>query len=249
MTQSIKTLIVDIESKPALGYIWRLWDNNVGLNQLVEDDGIICYAAKWVGEDYVYFDSVWRNGMDGMLETIWELMDEADVVCGWNSDRFDISHLNAHFATHGMGPPSPYKSLDLMKRVKNKMKFISNKLDYVSGKLGVGHKLATGGFELWRDVMAGDKKAQALMREYNEQDVLLTEEVYEKLRPWLPQVVPPSHGMTCPECGGTHLQSRGKARTATMTYSRFQCQDCGSWLRGVVAEKTDRSSMLRKESL
>ena len=249
MTQSTKVLVLDLETKPALGYIWRLWDNNVGLNQLVEDDGVICWAAKWAGEDWVYFDSVWMNTEEGMLQNIWQLLDEADVVVGWNSDRFDLAHLNAHFAKHGMGPPSSYKGLDLMKRVKNKMKFLSNKLDYVSQKLGVGRKLETGGFELWLDVMAGDKKAQALMREYNEHDVLLTEEVYEKLRPWLPQVVPPSHGMTCPECGSTHLQSRGFAKTVTSSYKRFQCQECGSWSRSVVAEKQERSTMLRKESL
>lgn len=253
MTQSTnsRVLILDIETTPSEVYVWQLFDVNVGLNQLIRSGGLLSFAAKWAGEDYVFFDSTWRNDAEGMMENLWELLDEADAVVGWNSNRFDIRHINAHFAMLGMGPPSPYKKIDLMQTVRRHMKFVSNKLDYVAGALGVGNKMDTGGFSLWLDVMAGKRDAQRLMQEYNEQDVILTEQVYDKLRPWIAPFINKSIelGHVCPECGGTHLQSRGFRYTATAKYRRWHCSDCGSWSQSVSGERLDRKVMLKKESL
>ena len=37
MPTSPKVLVYDIETAPILGHVWRLWDQNVGLNQIVSD--------------------------------------------------------------------------------------------------------------------------------------------------------------------------------------------------------------------
>lgn len=245
-----RVLVLDVETTPALAHVWQMFDVNVGLNQLVSPVDIVCFAAKWAGEDEVMFDSTWRNTKEGMLYNLWELMDEADAVVGWNSNRYDIRHINAHFVVQGLGPPSPYKKIDLMQVVRRHMKFMSNKLDYVAAALGVGRKLDTGGFELWLDVMRGDRDAQALMREYNEQDVLLTEEVYNKLRAWIQPAVNRSilEGHVCPECGSKHLQARGFRDTATRRYQRFYCNSCGSWSQSVASEKSPKA-VLKKETI
>lgn len=252
MTQSTdeKVLVLDIETSPNLAWVWQLFDVNVGLNQLVKSGGILSWAAKYVGDENVYFDAVWRNDKESMMLNLWHMLDEAAAVVGWNSNRFDIRHINAEFAQLGMGPPSPYKKIDLMQVVRRHMKFPSNKLDYVSQALGVGRKLETGGFELWTDVMAGNKKAQQLMQAYNEQDVLLTEEVYHKLRPWIQPAINKSIklGHVCPECGSKHLQARGYRDTATRRYQRFQCNGCGSWSQSVASEKEPKA-VLKKETL
>ena len=49
---------------------------------------------------------------------IHQLMDEADVMVGWNSAAFDRKHLNREFLQAGMTPPSPSREVDLMKVVK-----------------------------------------------------------------------------------------------------------------------------------
>lgn len=246
-----KVLVLDVETMANKAWVWQLFDANVGLNQLIESGGIISWSAKFVDEPYTYFDSVWRNDKASMMLNLWNLMDEAAAVCGWNSNRFDIRHINAEFAQLGWGPPSPYKKIDLMQTVRRHMKFPSNKLDYVSQALGVGRKLETGGFELWTGVMSGDKKAQKLMEEYNVQDVLLTEEVYQKLRPWIAPAINKSLelGHVCPECGGVHLQARGYRYNATTKYQRWQCNDCHSWSQSIVGEKLDRTQMLKKETM
>src|SRR3546814_6332122 len=40
------------------------------------------------------------------------LLDEADVVIGQNSDRFDLPTINGRALVAGLKPPSPYKTVD-----------------------------------------------------------------------------------------------------------------------------------------
>lgn len=247
MTAEVKTLILDIETFPTQAYVWGLFDQNVGLNQIIKPGQIVSWAAKWAGSDEVEYSSINMTTPRKMLKEIWKLLDEADEVVGWNSNSFDLKYLNAMFAVMGFGPPSPYKRVDLMRTVKSQMKFVSNKLDFISGEFGIGHKIEHEGFDLWVKCMAKDQEAWARFEEYNIQDVLLTERMYDKLRGWITNGVNRStfhNEMICHQCGSSHLQSRGIARTTTMTYRRYQCQDCGSWPRERIAIKQDRKNQL-----
>ena len=240
---TIRTLIVDIETKPTKGFFWALFDQNIGLNQIDTPGGIICWAAHWDGSDEVEFSSIHMTSYKNMIGEIWKLLDEADEVVGWNSDSFDLKLLNAAFAVLGLGPPSPYKKIDLMKETKKNMKFLSNKLDYVAGMFGVGHKVQHAGFSLWLDCMKGDDKAWSIMREYNEEDVLITARMLAVLRPWLSTNINRSayyNAVVCPNCGGSHLQSRGFYHILFNKYRRFRCMDCGKWTRANKAEPKER---------
>jgi uncharacterized protein YprB with RNaseH-like and TPR domain len=119
-----------------------------------------------------------------MLEELHKLMDEADLLVGWNSAAFDHKHINREFIENGMAPPSPTKDLDLMTVTKANFLFPSNKLDYVAQKLGVGAKVKHSGFKLWLRCMEGDNKAWAEMKKYQLQDVNLLVDLYELLLPW-----------------------------------------------------------------
>lgn len=245
MTGEVKTLILDVETHPTSGYVWQLFDANLSLNQIIEPGGIMSWAAKWYGDDEVWYSSINMTTKRNMLKEIWKMLDEADEVVGWNSNSFDLKLLNAAFAVAGMGPPSPYKKVDLMRTVKSQMKFISNKLDFVSGQFGVGHKLEHEGFDLWVKCMNKDQEAWARFEDYNVQDVLLTERMYDKLRGWITSGINRStvaQGFVCHNCGSSHLQSRGTAITTTMTYRRYQCQDCGAWPRERLSIKTEKKS-------
>jgi hypothetical protein len=52
--------------------------------------------------------------------------------------------------------------------------------------MGLGKKREHEGFALWLKCEAGDAKAWKAMRQYNIQDVRLTEKLFEEYRPWLP---------------------------------------------------------------
>ncbi len=232
----MKILFLDLETSPNLAYVWSLWNQNVGITQMVASTEVICFGARWAGSKKVIFKSVHHDGKKAMLDELHSLMEEADVLVGWNSQAFDSKHIKREFIENGYLPPSPYKELDLMRVVKSQFKFPSNKLDYVSQKLGVGAKVKHSGFQLWVDCMAGDKKAWKEMKEYQIQDVNLLIDLYEILKPWIkshPNVsLSDGDGAGCTNCGSNNLERRGITRNATASYQRYQCRDCGKWLRG-----------------
>ena len=182
----MKILLLDIETTPLQVYTWGLWDQNIGINQIIKSTEMMCFGAKWLGQKSVTFKSVHHDGKAEMLEELHKLMDEADVLVGWNSASFDHKHINREFLENKMTPPSPVKDLDLMTVVKANFQFPSNKLDYVAQKLGVGSKVKHSGFELWIKCMAGDDKAWREMKKYQIQDVQLLDSLYDILLPWFP---------------------------------------------------------------
>lgn len=248
-----KILTIDIETAPNLGYVWGLWDQNIGLSQLVESTEMLCFASKWLDKKKIEFFSLEGDGHDGMVAAAHQLLGEADVVIGWNSRKFDVPHLNREFLTIGDGTaPSPFQQLDLLQTVRNKFKFPSNKLDYVAQITGVGQKVKHQGFELWLDCMAHDPKAWADMEKYNRHDVRITEKAYLFFRDrgWVsngPNLAAFNEdGEGCPSCGSVKLQKRGPRPSKSGTwYQRYQCQDCFTWSRGARIEKESPKTALR----
>jgi uncharacterized protein YprB with RNaseH-like and TPR domain len=180
----MKILYLDIETTPIKAWVWGLWDQNVAINQIIEPTEMLCFGARWHGKKNVIFKSVHHDGKKTMLEELHKLMDEADVLVGWNSAAFDHKHINREFLENGLQPPSPVKDLDLMSIVKANFQFPSNKLDYVAQALGVGAKVKHSGFQLWIDCMDGKDKAWKEMKKYQLQDVNLLVDLYDILLPW-----------------------------------------------------------------
>ncbi len=231
----MKILAIDIETRPSLAYVWALWDQNVGLHQLVESGEMISFAAKWIGEDEVFFASVYHNTKGSMVKKAWNLLDKADAVLHFNGKKFDIPHINREFLEMGLTPPAPYKQIDLLTTCRSQFKFPSNKLEYVVDRLGIGEKVKHEGFDLWVKCMKRDKEAWERMKEYNIQDTLLLEELYAVLKPWIK--LHPSHATlegehVCPRCGSDDLRLRGFEILTTGRYQRYECRECGGWSRG-----------------
>ena len=236
----MKILLLDIDSSPNVAHVWGLWQQNVGINQLMESSYVLCWAAKWLGEDEIIFDSVHQSKPKKMLKGIYDLLNDADAVIHYNGTKFDIPTLNKEFLLHNYAPPSPYKQIDLLRVARSQFRFPSNKLDYVAQRLGLGKKQEHEGHDLWVKCMNGDKDAWKRMESYNVQDVVLLESLYCRLLPWIKSH--PNHNLytdnrVCPTCSGNRLQKRGTAISATGRYQRYQCSDCGSWSQGTKAVK------------
>jgi len=231
----MKILLLDIETAPNLVHVWGLWQQNVGLPQIIASGYVMCWSAKWLGEKEVMFDSIHQSKAKSMLKGIHSLLDEADAVVHYNGTKFDIPTLNKEFLLHGMLPPAPYKQIDLLRVARSQFRFPSNKLDYVAQALKVGSKTKHAGHELWIRCLNWEEKAWKEMEEYNRNDVVLLEQVYFKLLPWIKnhpnQNLYSNEELICPTCGGHHHQRRGLAYTTICTYQRFQCKECGSWFR------------------
>lgn len=237
----MKILLLDIESSPNTAHVWGLWQQNVSINQLMESSYVLCYAAKWYGEKDVIFDSVHQSRPKTMLKGIHGLLNDADAVVHYNGTKFDIPTLNKEFLLHSFNPPSPYKQIDLLRVVRSNFRFPSNKLDYVAQRLNLGKKHEHEGHELWVKCMNGDKDAWKRMEKYNIQDVVLLENLYGHLLPWIKSH--PNHnlfsdGHVCPNCSSSSLQRRGTAISATGTYQRYQCRSCGTWSQSTKSIKS-----------
>lgn len=237
----MKILLLDIESSPNTAHVWGLWQQNVSINQLMESSYVLCYAAKWYGEKEVMFDSVHQSRPKTMLKGIHGLLNDADAVVHYNGTKFDIPTLNKEFLLHSFNPPSPYKQIDLLRVVRSNFRFPSNKLDYVAQRLNLGKKHEHEGHELWVKCMNGDKDAWKRMEKYNIQDVVLLENLYGHLLPWIKSH--PNHnlfsdGHVCPNCSSSSLQRRGTAISSTGTYQRYQCRSCGTWSQSTKSIKS-----------
>jgi DNA polymerase III epsilon subunit-like protein len=231
--------MLDIETAPHKVYAWGLWDQRIALNQIVEPGYTLCYAAKWHGSREMLFDSVHNSKPEKMLKGVHALLDEADAVCHYNGERFDVPTLEGEFVKAGLPPPRPFKQIDLLKTCRRRFKFASNKLDYVSQVLGLGQKTAHKGMPLWHACMQGDEAAWRLMERYNRQDVRLLERLHDELRPWIknyPNVGVFAGDRCCPKCGSHKLQRRGYYVTRNKSYPQSQCRSCFSWLYEVAGK-------------
>lgn len=228
-----RILTLDIETSPAVAYVWGLREQNVSTSQVIEPSRVLCWAGKWHGASRVLFYSEHHHDRERMLEAAWQALDEADLVVTYNGVRFDIPHLQREFILAGYGPPSPWQDVDLLKVMRSRFRFLSNKLGFVLDELGLAAKDDSGGMDTWRAVLAGDRAAWARFRDYNKTDVEVTEQLFTYLRPWLRL---PHAGLwtgersSCHACGGLELVPDGIVRTRTTAYLRLRCP-CGAWNR------------------
>jgi hypothetical protein len=208
-----KILVIDIETTPMIGYFWGLFDQNIGLEQVLAGWSIMAFAAKWYGEDepMIYMDQrknlTSKNPLTNalklsndkkMVRKIADLLDEADIVLGQNSKGFDTKKINSRIKFHNSRAkkksqrieiPSSYKHLDTMLLNKKHFSDTSNKLEYMSNTYNNKYKKLDHkeypGFKLWGAAMAGEKKVWPVIEKYNKFDVLSTEEYYtDNLRAW-----------------------------------------------------------------
>lgn len=239
----MKILALDIETRPATVYTWTLWQPTIGIDQIIDPGGMMCYVAKWLGQRKTIFRSDHHDGHANMIASLWGLLDQADAVLHFNGTSFDIPHIQREFMEAGLTPPSPFKQIDLYRTVKRQGRFLSNKLAFVAPQLGLESKHDTGGFKLWKACIAGDEKAWKTMRRYNRRDVTLLEDAYNILKPWITNH-PNANlygGNGCPKCGSSNTQRRGHATLTTGRYPRLHCTDCGSWSRSTKRDESTQT--------
>ncbi len=232
-----KVLLFDIEVSLSKGYFFDLWKEG-NIVEIESSWYMLSFAYKWLDKKKVHvaalphFPGYVKNpSCDKRLVTeLHKLLCEADVVVAHNGDRFDIRKANARFIAHGLQPPSPYKTVDTLKIARRYFKFDSNRLDDLGAYLGVGRKKATTGKALWLGCMAGDLRCWEQMADYNKQDTLLLEAVYNKLKAWHkthPNLTYFTRAEACPVCQWKKLRRDGFEYLASGKRQRMECTSCG----------------------
>lgn len=229
-----KVLIFDIETVPGQALYFSPKTRYIPMTHMIEDGRLICFAAKWL-DGPMMFSSEWDHGREKMIQHLWSLLDEADIIVGYNSDNFDIAWCNSEFVKLGLGRPTPYKSVDLIKTVRKHFRFMYNKLDFLAQQLLDSAKEDTGGISLWRDILfVGSDEAKNTFRVYNKKDVMLTEDLYKFLLPWIdghPPMNMDADGTTCRVCGSDDMKRAGWKTAVMMRYPQYKCQNCGAYGR------------------
>lgn len=242
----MKILLLDIETAPMQVYAWSLWDPRIATNQIVTPGYTLCYAAQWLDDRAILFDSLQKSAAIDMIKGVHALLDEADAVCHYNGTKFDIPVLRGEFLQHRLKPPAPFKQIDLLTTMRS-TGFPSKKLDYVAERLGLGRKLKHKGMELWHGCITGDEACWRIMEKYNKQDVRLLKQLHDELRPWIrnyPNRSTFRGAHICPVCGSGQYQQRGYAIAISCKYIRYQCKNCGKWFRS--AEQSRGSAGFRE---
>tara|TARA_Y100000310_G_scaffold74348_1_gene70478 strand:+ start:13013 stop:14038 length:1026 start_codon:yes stop_codon:yes gene_type:complete len=249
-----KVLVLDIETSPNAFWGWGMFNQNYSLAMVKDEWFILSYAAKWLGDPE---HKVMYNDMRGvvhtqddkfLLEELWNLLNEADIVLTQNGVKFDTKKINARLILNGFPPPSSYKQIDTLLIAKRNFGFLSNKLEYMTDKLNVEFKKLKhqnyAGFELWRGMMNDEHQAWQECKEYNEHDVFSLEELYIKLAAW--DAKHPNFSLYFDEpeqqcrCGSTDFKEDGYAYTAVSKFQRYRCNKCG-------AESRSRKNLFTKE--
>lgn len=246
----LKIVTIDIETFANLVWSWELYGKNWSAIDKEMEWFPFSIGVKWLGQktryyslaDYKNWKPVITRHKGGaftvrppdirpLMEDIWNILDVADVVVGWNSKAFDVKKLNDQLIALGFPPYSPFKQVDVMAEKKKLTKSNSNSLDSTSEHWGTGRKVKHEGWPLWMKCIEDDKKAQKLMKAYCIRDVDITEKNYLFMRPWIrnhPHVgayrnLPDA----CRICGREDMwQSRGLSEP-TMSgarHRRYQCQ-------------------------
>ena len=223
-----KILYIDLETSPNIGTFWRPGYNlTLGTHNIMEERQIILASYAW--DDKKPKTVRWKKDAKSknlylkysdknIVEELIKQMDQADLVVGQNGDRFDIKWLRGRAMKHGVPMNHSYQTFDTLKKSRQLMNLNSNKLDYLGEFfLGTG-KVATGGFQLWLDCIAGCSKAMARMQKYCEGDIILLRDYFNALM----QYAPPNHHVgaamgfnknaTCATCG-THDIRKSKEYT------------------------------------
>lgn len=240
-----KVLLFDIETAPLSVAVWGLWNNNVGLEMIQSEWFILSYAAKWLGDDegkIMYKDlrgCVDKEDDSVLLDDLWQLLNEADIVIAQNGIKFDKKKINARFIMNGYKPPSSYKMIDTLDIAKRIFGFTSNRLQWLTDKLNVKYKkLSHGNFSgylLWKEMLLDNIEAWQECEEYNKHDVFSLEELYIKLAAW--DNKHPNFSLYFDEpvqrcrCGCNEFTEDGYAYTSLSKFQRYKCNSCGAEIR------------------
>lgn len=248
-----KVLIFDIETAPLLAHVWGLWDNNVGLSQIVCDWHLLSWSAKWLDapeSELMYMDQ--RDAKDvqddkAILVELRNLLDEADVVITQNGKQFDQRKVQARMLIQGLKPNSPYKHIDVKCESQRLFGFPSHKLEYMTDKVNKKYKKLKHkkfpGHELWVECLKNNVAAWEEMKVYNAHDVLSLEEFFNIISPWGINVnfnlFTDAEEHVC-YCGSKEHIKNGFYYTDSGKFQRYKCKKCERQSR-------DRHNLFSKE--
>ena len=170
-----------------------------------------------------------------LCKELLKSLEGADIWVAHFGKWFDRPFLNTRLLGHGLPPLPPIPLVDTWKVSKDNLRLNSNRLATIAAWAGVEEKTALDG-GIWVKGMAGHKPSIRYIVKHNIQDVIVLEQVYEKIKclsTTHPNVnILDDRPDSCPICGGGPLHKRGKTIARVGYKVRYQCRECGGWSSG-----------------
>ena len=254
-----KILLYDVEMAPASHLTFGRFKQYISEPQVLEEGYMLTWAAQWLDSGTIMEDKITNYDLfdenhhddEHIVKSLWELIDEADVIVAHNND-FDEKTFNTRAIAHGLVPPHPSKRICTYKLCKGKFRFPSNSLKSLAVFLGLTNKIENDGFSLWRRCWLGDSDAIQTMQDYNVGDITTLRELYLKVGPWDNRS--PNLSLftnikdeNCGHCTSTYLTPTGKyVITGVSKFETVRCDNCGkiSRRRTNIVSKYDRKNIL-----
>lgn len=249
-----RILLLDIETSLMEFYGFSPFQGYLPSDNLIKDWSIICWSAKWLfgtetmGEKVTPKEAQDRSDKR-ILNSLWKLLDEAQIVIHQNGKKFDIPRINSRLLLSGYPEPSYYQQVDTKEVMKKKFGFSYNSQEFIAKIAGIKLKDDMR-FEDWVNCLEGrelDRKAAIQkMFDYNMNDVYTLEEMYLWLRPWIPShanlgLYVDTDKDCCPNCGSTELKWQGEYATPLGLYESFRCLNCSA-----IGRSTKKKYKIRK---
>lgn len=233
-TADIKRLFFDIEKSYCIGWFWQPgFKLRITADQIIKESKIICICYKWQHEDKVRVLK-WDAEQDDkkVLEEFVHVIGDADEIVAHNGDKYDMKELRTRCIKHGVLVFPKYRTIDTLKKARSLFNFPSNRLDEIGRFLNVGRKIENER-GLWDKVcLENDRRALTDMVNYCMQDVLLLEEIFYAMSPYIDHntnfaVKLGRDKWACPECASERVEL-SHTDTTPMGYIKrhMKCNDC-----------------------
>lgn len=180
------------EEEIKIGYL------DIECSQLKSNYGImLSYCIKERGKDKIYCDTITKKDIDKktldkrLVKKCIDDMRRFDVVMGYYSTKFDIPFIRSRAMYWNLDFPlyGELQHKDIYYMVRNKMCLNSNRLEVACSHLGVEGKTRLDG-KVWILASAGDKKSLDYVLEHNKFDVLILEQLHDRIKDYVRNVNP-----------------------------------------------------------
>lgn len=251
-----RILVYDIEIIPDLEQAKRVWPQLSppwgGRTLKAQVSSVLCIGYMFLNDknpsvlkawDY----SRWKKNINddySILKDFNKILKETDCVVTHNGKNFDWKHIQTRFLHNGHDVLPKIHHADTKEILSKNLSLVNNKLDNATSFFLNKRKLDHQGWDLWVKCMEKCQKSLNKMSMYCAQDTLITRDLFNLVKP-LAKI--PNHNLfiigdknVCPNCGSTRLKSNGYRYTATSSYKRLICKDCGTWSRVNIQGKMPR---------
>lgn len=230
-----KVMVYDIETSLIKADIWNTGKQYIRHNQLVNgkegETRIISIAWKFVGEDEVYALTWDKNHCDkAMIEEFLLEYNASSMVIGQNNNSFDNKIVTTRAAKHDLFVDRFVKSFDIYRMAKRCFRLPSYSMAYMAGYFGLTLKQSHEGIRMWHMIQEGTEAEQKeymdKMVKYNKGDIVTTEELYMKLKPYFSTVTNNAVATgkpkwACPVSGSTDVELHKTIFTEAGTVQRI----------------------------